>query len=94
MTLYRNEEGKRVPISAEEEAEILAEREQALQAKRARRYAENRSREYPSIGDQLDAIYKGIRSIARGEALSPECVAWLLKIQEIKDKYPKPEDRS
>ena len=42
-------------------------------------YAKRRA-EYPSIGDQLDAFWKG------GEAE----VAMYAKIQAVKDKYPKP----
>ena len=38
--------------------------------------------EYPAIGDQLDAIWKG--------ADSPEFAVILQKIQEVKQKYPKP----
>jgi hypothetical protein len=42
-------------------------------------YAKRRA-EYPSIGDQLDAFWKG----------GDEAAAMLLKIQAVKDKYPKP----
>ena len=42
-------------------------------------YAKRRA-EYPSIGDQLDAFWKG------GDAAT----AMLAKIQAVKDKYPKP----
>lgn len=44
-------------------------------------YAKRRS-EYPSIGDQLGALYKGIDT--------PEYAAMQAKIQAVKDKYPKP----
>lgn len=40
-----------------------------------------RSVEYPSIGDQLDALWKG------GEAAEE----MLAKVQAVKSKYPKPE---
>jgi hypothetical protein len=39
----------------------------------------NRAEEYPSIGDQLDALFHGNVFPAEMQA----------KIQEIKDKYPK-----
>lgn len=42
-------------------------------------YAKRRA-EYPPIGEQMDAMWKG------GEAMAD----MLFKIQEIKDKYPKP----
>ena len=41
-------------------------------------YAKRRA-EYPSIGDQLDAFWKG----------GDEATAMLAKIQAVKDKYPK-----
>lgn len=44
-------------------------------------YQALRRNEYPSISDQLDALWKG------GDALA-EMAA---RIQSVKDKYPKPE---
>lgn len=44
-------------------------------------YQRLRSPEYPSIGDQLDALYKA--------GVFPEEMA--AQIQAVKDKYPKPE---
>jgi hypothetical protein len=44
-------------------------------------YRFERLTQYPSIGDQLDALWKG------GDA----AVAMLAKVQEVKAKYPKPE---
>jgi len=44
-------------------------------------YQRQRKPEYPSIGDQLDALFKA-------GLFPPEMAA---KIQEVKDKYPKPE---
>jgi hypothetical protein len=43
-------------------------------------YYAKRRKEYPSIGDQLDAFWKG------GDAAAE----MLAKIQDVKDKYPKP----
>ena len=43
-------------------------------------YKEQRAPEYPSIGDQLDALF-------HAGVFPPEMAA---KIQAIKDKYPKP----
>ena len=42
-------------------------------------YKYNRQSEYPSIGDQLDALWKG------GEAAAE----MLAKVQAVKNKYPK-----
>jgi hypothetical protein len=44
-------------------------------------YKYSRVAEYPSIGDQLDALWKG------GEAATE----MLAKVQAVKTKYPKPE---
>lgn len=43
-------------------------------------YAVSRANEYPSIGDQLDALWKG------GDAAAE----MLVKVQAVKAKYPKP----
>jgi len=45
----------------------------------AKDYARNRAAEYPSIGDQLDALFHA--------GVFPEAMA--AEIQAIKDKYPK-----
>ena len=44
-------------------------------------YAQRRKEEYPDIGDQLDALWKG------GDAAE----AMLQKIIAVKDQYPKPD---
>ena len=44
-------------------------------------YIAKRIAEYPSIGDQLDALWKG------GDAAAE----MLAKVQAVKTKYPKPE---
>lgn len=44
-------------------------------------YVGERKKEYPSIGDQLDALFKA-------GVFPPEMAA---QIQAVKDKYPKPE---
>jgi hypothetical protein len=45
------------------------------------KYKNQRMNEYPSIGDQLDALWKG------GQAAED----MLAKVQAVKSKYPKPE---
>jgi hypothetical protein len=42
-------------------------------------YIAKRASEYPSIGDQLDALWKG----------GAEAEAMLAKVQAVKQKYPK-----
>ncbi len=44
---------------------------------------------YPSIGDQLDAIWKALR--ANPDLLPPDTQAMLQKIDEVKTNYPKPD---
>ena len=46
----------------------------------AKEYQRKRAAEYPSIGDQLDALWKG------GDAAAE----MLAKVQAVKTKYPKP----
>lgn len=46
-----------------------------------RTYSEKRAADYPSIGDQLDALWKGGNVAANMREI----------VQSIKDKYPKPE---
>ena len=52
-----------------------------LAAEAAVAYRAQRAAEYPSIGDQLDALWKG------GDAAS----AMQAQVQAVKAKYPKPE---
>ena len=47
----------------------------------AQDYARKRASEYPPIGDQLDALWKG------GEAAANMAI----QVQAVKNKYPKPE---
>jgi len=46
----------------------------------AKTYAELRAAEYPPVGDQLDALWKG----------GPEAAAMKQKIDAVKAKHPKP----
>jgi hypothetical protein len=73
-----------VPFTAEEEAARDAEEavfaiEQTEFAKT--QYQRDRATEYPPIGDQLDALWKG------GDAAT----AMLAQVQAVKTKYPKPD---
>jgi hypothetical protein len=73
-----------VPFTPQEEAEWDArEAEHAAQqaALAATEYQRQRAAEYPPIGDQLDALWKG------GEVAA----AMLAQVQAVKTKYPKPE---
>ena len=64
------------PTEEELQAEIIR-----LQAQYdANEYQRRRAAEYPPIGDQLDALWKG------GDAAAE----MLAKVQAVKTKYPKP----
>jgi hypothetical protein len=81
--LYKATPEGDVPFTAEEMAAWEAERVTIL-AERARldatQYQRDRAAEYPPIGDQLDALWKG------GDAAT----AMLAQVQAVKAKYPKP----
>jgi hypothetical protein len=62
------------------EAEITAEIARLQAAYDAKLYQRQRAQEYPPIGDQLDALWKG------GDAAAE----MLTKVQAVKTKYPKP----
>jgi len=61
------------------EEEIQAEITRLQAEYDAKAYQRNRIPEYPSIGDQLDALFKA--------GVFPDDMA--AKIQAVKDKYPK-----
>lgn len=69
--------GGKTSITQEEANQLRSQKEQDRY--NALTYAEKRRQEYPSIGDQLDALWKG------GE----EAAAIKVKINAIKAKYPK-----
>ena len=49
-----------------------------------------RIEEYPAMGDQLDAIFKFIDSLAgTGIPIPTETQAWINRIKEIKSQFPK-----
>ena len=60
-------------------ADIEAKRSELQAAYDSQEYARNRQEEYPSIGDQLDALFHA--SVFPSEMAST--------LQAVKDKYPK-----
>ena len=66
-------------ITKPTEAVLLAECDRLDAKYKANEYKKQRAAEYPSIGDQLDALWKG------GEAAAE----MLAKVQAVKNKYPK-----
>ena len=65
-----------IPI---DEADILAKQKELQTENDAKEYQRDRAESYPSIGDQLDALYHG--------GVFPKEMADLIK--SVKDKYPK-----
>jgi len=68
-------------IERPSDEEILQEIERLKAEHERTEYQRQRKPEYPSIGDQLDALF-------HAGVFPPEMAA---QIQAIKDKYPKPE---
>jgi hypothetical protein len=60
---------------------VVADHAELNTAFRTEEVRENRASQYPSIGDQLDALFHA--------GVFPEDMA--AKIQAVKDAYPKPE---
>lgn len=84
--------GRRVPLT---EAEIAqrdqdsAEHQKRLAEHEKVKYRDERVRAYPSIGDQLDMLYK---AMDRGEI--PKSKEFYNAIKAVKDAYPKPTEGS
>lgn len=68
------------PVAPVSEDQISAEQQRLQHILDLDQYKQNRAQEYPSIGDQLDALY-------HAGVFPPEMAE---KIKEVKDKYPKP----
>jgi hypothetical protein len=82
MRYHATSEGN-IPFTAEEEAEWDALDQKAALIKIAEAkvaYQSQRAAEYPPVGDQLDALWKG------GDAAAQ----MLAQVQAVKTKYPKP----
>jgi hypothetical protein len=55
---------------------------------KANSYIQQRAKEYPSIGDQLDCVWKCLAT--SGIPMPQDASDMLKKIQDIKAKYPAP----
>jgi len=76
--LYRNVDGVKVELTAEEVEATLAERAADKVKQEANQYIYDRQSEYPSYADQFDQIFhEGIDK-------------WKETIQAVKDAHPKP----
>lgn len=83
MARFRNVAGERIPFTAEQEAARDAEEAQDVLDKEAQalvQYQTDRQNNYPSIGDQLDALWKGGQAQADLKIL----------IDGVKAAHPKP----
>lgn len=69
-----------IPLTSEEVAAVEAAYTAHIAEWNAQTYARHRVEEYPPIGDQLDALWKGGAAAAE----------MLAKVQAVKAKYPKP----
>ena len=81
MFTHKIVNGERVELTPQEIAEHEAKAASALAEQARTQYKTNRADEYPSIGDQLDALWKG------GTAATE----MLAQVQAVKAKYPKSE---
>jgi hypothetical protein len=80
LKLYPNVVTIRGDITYDKDENIVEYDNDAVEAlMAAEEYKDLRAREYPSIGDQLDALWKG------GEAAAD----MLARVQAVKEKYPK-----
>ena len=70
-----------IDIPQPTDIEIIQKIHEIESAYAFKEYQRVRAQEYPPIGDQLDALWKG------GEAAAE----MLAKVQAVKAKYPKPE---
>lgn len=70
------------PQPTEEELQTAYTASQAAQDAEA--YKTKRAAEYPSIGDQLDVVFKALQS-----SDNPEVQPMIDEINAIKEKYPK-----
>ena len=78
MTLTKWENGVKVELTSDEEAEVRAEWSENKTAREAIQYSKNRQSAYPDWREQLDQIYhEGID-------------AWKASVKKIKDDNPKP----
>jgi ABC-type Fe3+-citrate transport system substrate-binding protein len=52
-------------------------------------YRKLRAREYPSVGDQLDALWKTVQALQDGKSIPDDAAEVLSRIRSIKAGAPK-----
>lgn len=81
-----NELGNEIKVASLDSEQKAADEQAAADAKAAVQYKEDRRKAYPSIGDQLDAIYK---KLELNDSTDWDAIA--AQIAQVKTDYPKPE---
>lgn len=57
-------------------------------------YQQKRAAAYPFVGDQLDAIYKGLKELSKTVAMPNDVESWFAQIEAVKAMFPKDEGSS
>jgi hypothetical protein len=80
-----------VVATNEEDELILIEDPAKLEERVATKYKRDRVKEYPSVGDQLDMLYKTVKYLSdNGTDVGEDGEALITKVIAVKTKYPKP----
>lgn len=90
--------GKQVPLTADEiaEREAAAIEHEAMQVELTKtQYQRDRAEQYPSIGDQLDAILKQLNymQLSGQTNLITELDSVISRWLKVKRDYPKPDSK-
>jgi hypothetical protein len=83
--------GVEVELTPDEITELTKKWEATEKKQLKTKYRLERQQSYPPITDQIDAIYKAISALKDTLVLPKETLEWLTCIDNIKNKYPKPE---
>lgn len=86
MPLYKNVNGQRVAMSAEEEAAVVAEREAAAAWRAANAYKLEREAAYPSVQEQFDMLWHELNT----KGAIDKAGDWFTQVKAVKDAHPKP----
>ena len=89
MALYHMVNGVNLEMTPEEEAEIKAEWATNEAYRIENGYKDQRMAAYPSVPDQLDAIWKILQATS-GIAYPADALAVSEQITQVKEDYPAP----
>lgn len=76
------------PLTKEEQAQQTADKIAHDEYVRTQKYADDRAAAYPSVGEQLDALWKAIK--ASGVKLPADAQAVFDKVEAVKTQFPAP----